>query len=243
MNSSDLSWLFAPNLACVHGFSTRHGGISTNYFSSLNLGGSDDTSENILSNRKIALEKLHIQFNNVAFLKQIHSADVLIAQRGQFTGDALVSNEKNIFLAVSAADCYPILFYDKKNKIIGAAHAGWKGTLRRIVKNTVEKMVELGANKDKIEVAIGQGICCEKYEVGEEIIELFINEKFPKNCFKGKNLDLLIANEYICVESGIPQKNIWKMNRCTSEKDFFSHRRDQGKTGRMWGIIGMKEDE
>lgn len=230
-------WLKSKNISTIHGFSTRHGGISPEPFFSLNLGGSDDTPENIEENRTRALDDLGIAFEQVSYLNQIHSNHVCQAKPGKQTGDALVTDKKNIALAVGAADCYPILFYDEKNEVIGAAHCGWKGTLARIVTNTITEMRKLGAEKEHIQVAIGQGISAKHYEVSDEVISYFNEHGFPENCWHDRHLDLLAANKFVLEENGILEDNIWAMNRCTTESDFFSYRRDKGMTGRMWGII------
>ena len=232
-----ISWIKAPHIRVPHGFSTRQGGVSPPPFHSLNFGGSDDREENISENRKRALSALGILHENVAHLKQVHGIEVCTAKPGLQTGDALVTKEKNLALAIGAADCYPLLFHDPVHHVIGAAHAGWRGTLARIVKHTIEAMVKLGAEKATIRAAIGPGISGKNYEVSEEVIEKFRHEKFPAICFDGRKLDLLAANKFVLSESGISPENTWALNRCTTEDDFFSYRRDQGKTGRMWAVI------
>lgn len=232
-------WLQAPNISCQHGFSTRKGGVSSAPFDSLNLGGSDDLPEHILQNREGALHQLQLSMNNLCNLKQVHGKDVLIASIGQQQGDALVSNKKDLVLAVSIADCYPILFHDKKNNVIGAAHAGWRGTVGKIAERTVSEMLKLGAEKEHIQVAIGQGISREKFEVGDEVIEQFKSNGFPHQLLTDNKIDLALCNEFVLTEIGIPVDHIWKMNRCTFESDFFSYRQDKGKTGRMWGVISL----
>lgn len=230
-------WINSKHISTKHGFSMRHGGVSPEPFYSLNLGGSDDLPENIEENRIRALAELDIFMDQVSYLNQIHSNQVCQAIPGKQEGDALVTNQKGIALAVGAADCYPILFHDDKNEVIGAAHCGWKGTLAKIVTNTIIEMRKLGAEKNHIKVAIGQGISAKNYEVSEEVISYFKEHSFPKTCWSGRHLDLLAANKFVLQENDILQENIWSMNRCTTESDFFSYRRDQGKTGRMWGVI------
>ncbi len=240
MESSKVnSWLSSPIISCVHGFSTRHGGVSTSPYDSLNLGGSEDSLENILANRTLALQSFGFTLNELCYLKQVHGNHVCIAQHGIQEGDALVTNEKGKVLAVSAADCYPILFYDDINKVIGSAHAGWRGTVLRIAANTIDAMCELGAKRESIKVAIGQGISLQQFEVGEEVKEQFLKNGFPENCIHEKNIDLIAANVFVLHQTGILPKNIWALNRCTFESDFFSYRRDKGKTGRMWGVIAI----
>ena len=230
-------WLHAPNISTIHGFSTRQGGVSPAPFDSLNLAGHDDDPANIQKNRIIALAALGINPAQIANLKQIHGCDVVKAKPGTFSGDALVTNEKGIAIAVAAADCYPLLFQDHVNHVIGAAHAGWRGTLARIAEKTICEMMAIGAEVKHIQMAIGPGISKEKFEVGQEVIQLFREANFPEQCFSGRHLDLVEINRCVALQSGIPIQNIWAMDRCTYEKDFFSYRKDGGKTGRMWGII------
>jgi len=233
-------WLRAPNINCVHGFSTRRGGVSEAPFDSLNLGGTEDKATLILENRKIALKNLGLSAEKLCNLKQIHSNKVNIAAIGKQEGDALVSNEKNLIIAVSIADCYPILFYDEVNKVIGAAHAGWRGTVSKIAANVLSAMLELGAEIKNIQVAIGQGISQKNFEVGNEVIEQFEKGGFPDSCWENNRIDLVACNKFVLTQNNIPEKNIWQMNRCTFEEDFFSYRRDKGKTGRMWSIISIQ---
>lgn len=232
-------WLHAPNITSVHGFSTRNGGVSQAPFYSLNLGGSEDDENSISANRTLALDKLQLKYSNLSFLKQVHGTDVVVAKCGRQEGDALVSNEREKILAISIADCYPILFEDKKNGVIGAAHAGWRGTVGNIAEHTINAMVELGADKSSISVAIGQGISTARFEVGDEVRERFIEAGFPQYCFNNKCIDLIASNKYVLLQNGILEENIWTMDRCTFEPDFFSYRRDAGKTGRMWAVIAM----
>lgn len=232
-------WLHSPNINCVHGFSTRNGGFSTAPFDSLNLGGSQDEDLKIQINRQRALEHLNIRVQDLCNLKQIHGNTVCEAKPGQQEGDALVTNKKGLVLAISIADCYPILFYDAQNNVIGAAHAGWRGTHSKIAANTINEMLKLGAKKETIQVAIGQGISQDKFEVGVEVIEKFREAGFPDNCWHENKIDLIKCNLFILKENNILDKNIWAMNRCTYEHDFFSYRRDKGVTGRMWGLITM----
>lgn len=235
----ELTHITSPIISCKHAFFTRHGGVSPAPYGSLNFGGTEDDPENIRINRERALLSIGMNPNNVARLNQVHGGDVLVGKNGSQTGDALVTNESGLTLAIGAADCYPILFHDPVNHVIGAAHAGWKGTLARIARNTIDKMIELGADRNEIRAAIGQGICRDKYEVSVDVVQLFLQSNFPKHIHSGRQLDLLAANQFVLSEAGIPKQHIWSLNRCTTEDDFFSYRRDNGKTGRMWAVIGQ----
>ena len=232
-------WLNAPNISCIHGFSTRHGGVSVSPFESLNLGGSQDYEKNIATNRQRALENLNLSSYGLCHLKQVHGNTVCSAKPGQQEGDALVTNQKGLALAISIADCYPILFYDAANAVIAAAHAGWRGTHSKIAQNTIAEMLQLGARQENIQVAIGQGISQNNFEVGTEVIEQFKAAGFPDSCWHKNKIDLIACNLFILKENNILDENIWVMNRCTFEKDFFSYRRDKGVTGRMWALIAL----
>lgn len=232
-------WLPSNNISCHHGFSTRKGGVSAHPFKSLNLGGSSDKPENILQNRALALQNLGIASNELCYLDQVHGAAVCSAKAGVQTGDALVTNQKNKTLAIGVADCYPILFYDAHNGVIGAAHAGWRGTVGKIAAHTLKQMQALGADVSAVQVAIGQGISQNKFEVGKEVIEQFEKAGFSQAHWTDNKIDLLACNKEVLVKSGVPEKNIWAMQRCTFEDDFFSYRRDKGQTGRMWAVIAL----
>lgn len=234
-------WIAAPHIRCVHGFSTRHGGVSAGPFSSLNLGGSDDDPEHVRVNRTRALSALGLSPENLHTLKQVHGDRVCEAVASRQEGDALVSNRPGSVIAVMVADCYPVLFHDPSNHVIGAAHCGWRGTLAGIAANTCRAMERLGADIQQITVAIGQGISQKNFEVGPEVIARFSAAGFPPHCWNNRQLDLVKCILFTLKLCGIKEENIWNMDRCTFENDFFSYRRDKGRTGRMMGLIGLPE--
>lgn len=238
-------WLTSPSLSAKHGFSTRHGGVSSPPFDSLNFDDRQDDPAKVLHNRQLALGRLGFDPHKVARLNQVHSCEVLTAKVGVQTADALVSREEGLVLAIGTADCYPILFHDPVAGVVGAAHAGWKGTVGRIALHTIQAMVELGASISSLQVAIGPGIGVRQYPVGSDVIGHFVKQGFPSDCFGGENdsatrqLDLLRANQVVLEEIGVTESQVWVMGRCSTEQDFFSYRRDQGLTGRMWAVIGL----
>lgn len=232
-------WLTAPNITCTHGFSDRHGGISVAPFDSLNLGGSEDLKANIDLNRRKALDALRLGSARLCVLKQVHGTKVCVPSVFAEEGDALATNEKGWVLTVSAADCYPLLFHDPVNHVIGAAHAGWRGTVAGIAAKVVGRMVELGAKTTQIRVAIGQGICQKHFEVGPEVAEQFLDAGFPPALIRDRHIDLIAANRFVLEQVSVTADRIWSMDRCSFEDDFFSYRRDKGVTGRMWGLISL----
>ena len=175
-----------------HGFFTRLGGESTGIYKGLNCGlGSMDDKKIINRNRVLVANSMGISQSRLVFVHQIHSPDVITIKKkptSPVKGDALVTANKKIALSILTADCQPVLFLDKKNGIIGAAHAGWKGAFTGILQNTIKSMKEIGGEPDHISVTIGPSISQKNYEVGPEFFyTLCKNNKYNEKFFyKGK---------------------------------------------------------
>ena len=171
-----------------HCFFSRNGGVSKDVYNSLNCGlGSKDKKENVLDNLSIVSKKIKINENNLFTMNQTHSNKVVVINKNnqdtkRVNADALITNIKNIAVAVLTADCVPILVYEKKNHLVACIHAGWKGAVNGIIENTFNQIIDM--NKDNIfYVAIGPCIALKNYEVGKEFYDQFIrentiNEKF-----------------------------------------------------------------
>jgi YfiH family protein len=176
--------LASPLLSAIpglrHAFFTREGGVSDGIYQSLNAGlGSQDDPANIAENRRRMAEQMAVTPEHFLSLHQTHSPDVVVAS-GPWEGasrpraDALVTRTEGLAIGVTAADCGPILFVDPTARVIGAAHAGWKGALTGVVESTIEAMEKLGADRSGIVAAIGPLIRQHSYEVGGEFVERFI---------------------------------------------------------------------
>jgi YfiH family protein len=175
--------LASPLLAAIpglrHAFFTRDGGVSGGFYGSLNGGvGSGDEPGNVAENRRRMAEQMGVAPENFLSAWQIHSPDAVVAT-GPWPGerpraDAIVTRTEGLALGVTAADCGPILFVDPNARVIGAAHAGWKGALTGVLESTVEAMEKLGAERGGIVAAIGPLIRQHSYEVGGEFVERFI---------------------------------------------------------------------
>ena len=245
-------WRHAPNLKSTHGFSTRNGGVSEQHFDALNLSlRVGDVESHVLENRQRALVALGLVPNRVMLLKQIHSGTVLtvnhasLSDSGLPEADALVTAEADLGLVIETADCYPILLEDAQAGVIGAAHAGWRGTVAGIAARTLEAMIALGAQPERIQAAIGPGICARNYIVGPEVREQFLQAGFPERIVQADDAgrlhtDLETANAWLLEASGVPKTSIWQAGVCSTNPDFFSYRRDQGRTGRMWAVISRR---
>ena len=163
-----------------HGFFTRRGGASSGVFEGLNCGyGSSDQHEIVSINRQRVAESLDLENAALCGVHQIHSADVVsLSSRTNelHRADALVTRAKGIGLSILTADCQPVLFADADNGVIGAAHAGWKGALAGVLDATVDAMVGIGAQRDRIRAVVGPSISQRAYEVGPEFFDLFVSE-------------------------------------------------------------------
>ena len=162
-----------------HAFFTRDGGVSGGVYGSLNGGiGSNDDPAHVAENRRRMAEQMGVRPDHLLSVWQVHSPDAVVAT-GPWDGerpraDAMVTRAEGLAIGVTAADCGPILLADPAARVIGAAHAGWKGALTGIIEATVETMEKLGAERSGIVAAIGPLIRQHSYEVGDEFVERFI---------------------------------------------------------------------
>lgn len=244
----------------ISGFTTRNGGVSNEAFSSFNLGlHVNDNERDVITNREKLATILEQPLDSWVAGEQTHGMKVkVVSKEHKSSGsrttasacrdiDGLVTKESGILLTAFYADCIPLYFFDPKEKIIGVAHAGWKGTVGEIAKEVVSTFQKLGANLEDILVTIGPGISQTHYEVDQRIVN-FIEPELQKQVLIEKQnqqylLDLKALNREILLKCGILRHNIDTTNYCTyrDEALFFSHRRDKGKTGRMLAFIGLRE--
>ncbi len=252
-------------IPCIrHGFSTRLGGVSTGDFTTLNLSfARGDEEEAVHQNYERILKSMDMKENRLAFSDQVH--DTIIHRvtledtyashqyEKKLVGiDGLITNEKNVTLVTSYADCVPLYFVDPVKKAIGLSHSGWKGTVGKIGKKTVEAMVrEFGSEKEDIICVIGPSICFDCYEISKDVADEFMvnftNEITSKILYDKGNgkyqLDLWLTNKYILMEAGIPEENITNSNLCTccNHTLLFSHRASQGKRGNLAAFLSLAE--
>ena len=201
----------------------------------------------------LVCEDANFNINNLTSNIQIHSDIVNKIDEGnigqKLEGDALITNIPNVPLLIFTADCVPIAIIDKKNKAIGLAHAGWRGTYDEIAKKTIEKMKEnYNTNSEDLVCMIGPsiGACC--YEVSKDLVEKFnlnftnSNEKFYTIEEDRYKLDLRKGNEYILKECGVKEDNIVNLNLCTScnSDKFHSYRKHNQTPKRIGTILQIK---
>ncbi len=260
----------------IHGFSTRPGGESLlGGEKVLNLGFAEwDTRQRALSNRKRFLEAVGAEDFALVPLRQIHS-DVIhsfkAAPSEPCRGDASITSTRGLLLAVQTADCVPILLADPVHCVVAAVHAGWRGTLRRIVMKTIGRMqMNFGTKPGDLIAALGPAIggCC--YEVGTEVAQAFAaqfasaaewfdelrtgEEPNPLQWLsmappghnpppKKVRLDLGAANRWQLTEAGVKPENIAVSDLCTACRTdlLFSYRREGARSGRLMAVIGIRK--
>ncbi len=165
-----------------HAFFTREGGVSQGLYASLNGGvGSEDARANVTENRARMAAALDVAPDALVTAYQIHSADVVVAETpwspdARPRADAIVTRMPGLAIGVSTADCGPVLLADAQARIVGAAHAGWRGALAGVTDATIAAMERLGADRVRIAAAIGPTIRQPNYEVGPDLINNFLTD-------------------------------------------------------------------
>lgn len=248
-----------------HGVSTRLGGVSEGIFSSMNLSFTrGDITEHVQENYRRMASVVGVRPEKMVCSQQTHTTNVRIVtaedagkgvtrERDYTDVDGLVTNVPGICLVTFYADCVPLLFVDPVKRVIASSHSGWRGTVNKIGKVTVETMTgEYGCRPEDIIAAVGPSICQDCYEVSEDVITAFsdaFSENLHKDLFYEKGngkyqLNLWKANEAVLLEAGIQQKNIAVTNVCTccNPTLLFSHRASHGKRGNLAVFLALKEE-
>ena len=280
----------------IHASFTRLGGYSKTPFWGLNVSyTSGDDFDNVIRNRMLALKALQIQTYPCATLWMVHGAEVVTLDvdtwddwrtdwphrsyrvdqheliwttKPRRKADALITKHSGVALAMSSADCAPLMFYDPVEGVIGIAHAGWRGTARGIAAATIDAMSEqFGSHPNNIRAGIGPSIgpCC--YEVTEELRGYFMGQQELDPISADVSYRKLIRESAVFAVKRMPDRdslrlNLWETNRnqllmagvlpehiesseiCTSceKKRFFSHRGELGKAGRFPSILALRNE-
>jgi len=240
-----------------HAFLSRRGGVSMGAFSTLNCGfGSGDDRERVAENRGRALRAAGLARDRIVTCFQIHSAEVAVAEQPWSLDqrpkvDGLVTRRANLALGILTADCAPVLFADREARVVGAAHAGWRGALGGILEATVEAMEKLGAERKRIAAGIGPAIAQASYEVGPEFPAPFLaqnqdNERFFKPAPKDGHFlfDLPGYSAKRLARLGLGAIQILARDTCAEEELFFSYRRagqrGESNYGRLLSLIYLE---
>jgi len=248
----------------ITAFSTmRSGGVSTGNYASFNANHyCGDEPKNVLRNRELLCEALGIEQAHLIVPHQTHKTVTRIIdnefltlsaneQKEALEGvDAVCTNMKNICVCVSTADCIPILLYDETTGVISAVHAGWRGTVARIVEENIKVLqTTYGIDPQNLHAIIGPGISLEAFEVGDEVYEAFkdanfemekIAKRYPAPNSQKWHLDLPLCNKLQLLNIGLQEENIFLSNICTfnNSEEFFSARKLTINSGRILnGIV------
>ena len=247
-----------------HGSTTRIGGVSEGYWSSLNLCSTrGDDRAKVLENMRRVGEIFSVSLDRFVCSMQTHTTNVrtvteadagkgTVRERDYDDVDGLITNEPELVLGIFTADCVPLYFVDPVHRAIGLSHSGWKGTVGRIGRKTAERMrQEFGTEPADLVCAIGPSICQSCYEVGPEVAVRFEEEfagrekeiLLPKS--GGKYLlDLWAANRIVLEEAGVRPENISCTELCTccQPELLFSHRATGGKRGNLGAFLMLKAE-
>lgn len=242
----------------IHAALTRQGGISPSPWDSLNLGGTvGDDSARVFENRKRAFEAVQLSFDSLFDVWQVHSDRVVVANTPRLASeaiqqaDAILTNKPDVTLFMRFADCVPIYLYDPCKRVVGLAHAGWVGTIKRITGKAVRTMVAtFGCQPDEIIAGIGPSIAAHHYPVGADVVTqvraafgthaeslLFsIQDGQPET---GVKFDLWEANRLILEQEGVKQVELSGLCTACHTEDWYSHRSENGRTGRFGALIAL----
>lgn len=240
----------------THAVFTRQGGFSPRPWDSLNMGGFiGDDLQNVVENRVRAFRALDRDPVSVYDVWQVHSADVVCTdaprpyQAPHLKADAILTDNPEVTLFMRFADCVPVLLYDPVQRVVGLVHAGWQGTVKKIVPAAVARMAQhYGTRPQDTYAGIGPSIGAHHYEVGEDVAREVAAafgpaaDRFLKSQNGAVQFDLWDANRHLLAEMGV--QKIETAGICTAchPQDWFSHRGERGKTGRFGVLIALIDE-
>lgn len=244
----------------THGFTTRMGGVSEGYCSTMNISTTrGDDPKAIEENQRRLARALGVRVEDFTYTHQTHTTNVAVVReedRGKrfMETDGMVTDVQGICLVTFYADCVPLYFVDPVHRAIGLSHSGWRGTVKRMGQVTLERMKEAyGTKPEDVFAAIGPSICQDCYEVSGDVIEEFrknFSEFVWSQLFYEKEngkyqLNLWRANQIVLTEAGVEAQKIAVTNLCThcNPEILFSHRSTGVKRGNLSALLAIKREE
>lgn len=236
-----------------HAFFTRHGGISPRPWESLNFGALvGDSTENVSENYQRAFSALDCSLDSRFDVWQVHSTNVVFAESARLPhiphikADIIMTDNPALTLFMRFADCVPIMLFDPVKSVTGIVHSGWQGTVKQASAIAVKAMVErYGSTTADIIAVIGPSIGPQRYQVKQDVIAE-VRKAFGENAGKlyyslddSTYLDLWEANRLILTQSGVHQIETVGICTATRVDDWYSHRQENGSTGRFGALITL----
>ena len=257
-------FLFYDLAPDVVAFSTnRHGGISKGDYATFNVNAwCGDSPDNVRANREVLCKALRLEKDRLVMPHQIHGTETRLIASEFFSlrddvrqmllegVDAVITKETEVCIGVSTADCIPVLLYDAGSHACAAIHAGWRGTVARIVQRAIAEMkLAFGSEPQQLQAVIGPGISLEAFEVGQEVYDSFAEAGFCMDdiarMYDKWHIDLPLCNRMQLMEAGLREENIQTAAICTyqNHKDYFSARRLGVNSGRMLTGIMLRNTD
>ena len=238
----------------IHGVFTRWGGVSPAPWSSLNIGGMNgDVNENVIENKRRLFSVMGLPIESIFDVWQVHSDKVIRidgprpSHEEHLEADGMITDKPGITLLMRFGDCVPVLLFDPIRDVIGLVHAGWLGTVKKICKNAVSKMHDFyDSDPGDILAGIGPSIGPDCYTIGSEVVNQ-VETTFGPDSSKllrqhnGRiTFDLWKANQVLLSQAGVQKIQIARLCTACNVHDWFSHRAEQGETGRFGAVIALK---
>lgn len=245
------------DMPLTHAVFTRQGGVSAGAYDSLNVGLTvGDEEQNVAANRELSFEAVGRDIRTMSDSWLVHGTGVLIydqprpqEQESPNQADIVLTDNPEVTLFMRYADCVPLVFYDPAKQVVGLAHSGWQGTVKRVGQTAVDAMgARYGSRAKDIRAAVGPAIGPDNYEVGQDVIEAALNtfgadaESLLPKYNSSTHFDLWAANRLILEEAGVGQIEVSEICTASNRQDWFSHRGDKGKTGRFGALVALHDN-
>ncbi len=250
MHSNNLTFIRPDNLnndVVSSWFSLKNMDYQSGKILGFNLGTNTNDDPNVIEkNIELIQEITSTEPGFIALTKQVHSNKVNYVQSGGLNEgyDALVTDKPGVLLSIQVADCAAVLLADDQHKVIGAAHAGWRGAVSNVVTETINSMIELGAKTESIRVYISACISLERFEVGDEVADQFPASLVDYENYNKAHVDLKGLLKTQLIQEGIREESILSEDGCTMLENhkYYSYRKEGKSSGRMMALIKLKNN-